>query len=171
MARRFRSSFKGSSKRVTEWAGQTPRTTLVAVAGSSAVLLTVFLPGDNGVTVVRTRGVFGWKTDQIAANEDQMGAVGIGLVSAQAVSVGITALPHPSTDSGWDGWLWHSYFVSSFSFITGVGFEPNMLHLLEIDSKAMRKVSNEMRLVTVVENDNTDGISVYSASRILTKPF
>jgi len=170
MARRFRSSFKGGTKRQTDWVGQIPRTAFQAVAGSTAAIISTFFPG-FGLTVVRTRGLFGWRSDQQAANEDQMGAVGIGLVSEQAAALGITAVPHPSTDSGWDGWLWHSYFASSVIFNTGTSVQFDAFNQIVIDSKAMRKVDSEMRLVMVVENDSADGILIYSAKRTLVKHF
>jgi len=160
-----------STARKTGWIGLTPQTTMTAVTGSSAQLLATFTPNAPGETIVRTRGLFGWKSDQQSANEDQMGAVGFGLVSAQAASVGITALPHPDTDASWDGWLWHSYFASSVVFTTGAGFLFDVFNRIMIDSKAMRKVGSDERVVAVVENSNSDGLSVYIGMRLLTKAY
>ena len=138
------------SKRHGSWVGSTPQTALTTLAASIAVLSQIFTPFDGGETIVRTRGLFGWNTDQLGGGEDQMGAVGIGVVSEQAATLGSTAVPHPDTDSGWNGWLWHSYFASSFRTGTTVGFDPNMLHLIVIDSKAMRKIGDNERLVVVI---------------------
>ncbi len=170
MARsRFVSRSVGA-KRHPDWSASVPQTALTGVAGSAAALLQTFTPEAGGETVIRTRGLFGWKSDQNGAAEDQLGAVGICKVSAQAVSVGITAIPHPDTDSGFP-WLWHSYFASSFVFGTNVGFEPGMLHRIVIDSKAMRKVTDDERIVMVVENSAPFGISVFDSFRIMSKLF
>ena len=170
MAGRRFASRSHSVKRHPDWAAHTPQTTFTAVAGSSAVLLQSLTPDGGGETVIRTRGLVGWKSDQTVANEDQMGAFGICLVSAQAVSVGITAVPHPDMDVSYP-WLWHSFFASSFVLATAVGFEPNAFHSIVVDSKAMRKVTDDHRLAVVVENSNSDGIVVYDAFRFLTKQF
>ena len=98
-----------------------------------------------------------------------MGAVGIGVVSAQAQSVGITAIPHPDTDSSWGGWLWHSYFANRQRFASAVGFQSDALIQMVIDSKAMRKVGDEERLVAVIENSSSTGLDFYFNFRLLFK--
>jgi len=171
MARQRGRIVSRGSKRHGEWVGSTPQTSLTALAASSVVLDQVFTPFDAGETVIRTRGLFAVKTDQVISTENQMGAVGIGIVSEQAATVGITAVPHPDTDSGWNGWLWHSYYASSFTFGSSVGFTSPTLFHIEIDSKAMRKVGDNERLVVVVENSGVVGIQFYSSVRIYSKPF
>ncbi len=158
------------SQRHGDWSGSTPQTSVGSIAASSAGLLITFTPAAAGETLIRTRGLFGWKSDQNVAAEDQFGAVGLCRVSAQAEAIGITAVPHPDTDAGYP-WLWHSYFASSFVFGTAVGMEPNFMHSMVIDSKAMRKVSDDERIVMVVENSTPFGISTYSALRLYSKAF
>jgi len=160
-----------STKRHGEWTGSTPQTSLAALAGSSAVLDQTFTPSAPGETLVRTRGLFGVRTDQQTASENIMGAVGIGIVSAQAVSVGITAIPHPDTDSSWSGWLWHQYFTASMVFGTAVGLEFQAINTWIIDSKAMRKVGDEERVVVVVENSSSTGMVYYISERLYSKPY
>jgi len=165
-------SFVRGVKRHGDWSSHTPQTSMSSLAANSVVLSQTFTPTGAGETVIRTRGLFGWGSDQQAASEEQMGAVGIGIVSAQAVSVGITAIPHPDTDVGWSGWLWHSFFCSQFTFGTAVGFDTQMINRIVIDSKAMRKVGDEERLVVVVENSHgTSGMIFYDAIRIYSKPY
>jgi len=171
MARPRARHFGGGSKRHGEWVGSSPQTSLTGLAASSVVLDQVFTPFDAGETIIRTRGLFAVKTDQIATTENQMGAVGLGVVSEQAATVGITAVPHPDTDSGWNGWLWHSYWVASFTFGSAVGFTSPSLSQVIIDSKAMRKVGDNERVVLVVENSSAVGIQFYSSVRIYSKPF
>jgi len=170
MAGRFTRQVRSGAKRHPDWSDNVPLTSFTGIAASSAVLLTVFTPTGGGETVIRTRGLFGWKSDQNAAAEDQLGAVGICKVSAQAVSVGITAIPHPDTDAGFP-WLWHSFFASSFVFGTNVGLVPDMFHRIVIDSKAMRKVTDDERIVVVIENSAPFGLLVYDSVRIMTKLF
>ena len=174
MARRF-SQFprsRGGSRKHSDWTGSPALTVGIAVPAASAVLTEVFTPRSGGETVIRTRGTFGWSSDSAAATEDQLGAYGIGLVSAQAVSVGITAIPHPATDASWGGWLYHSFFFSQTQFLSSIGLMFDKMHTVEIDSKAMRKVGDEERIVMVVENSGaTHGISFFDSVRILSKGF
>ena len=166
MARRF---VRGGQRKATDWSSSVPQTSFLAVAGTTAVLTQVFVPVTGGETVVRVRGLLGIRSDQAAATESQMGAYGICVVTAQAVSVGITAIPHPDTDGSWDGWLYHQYFAEHLQFISAVGVLPDMTRRIEVDSKAMRKVSEDDRLVFVVENSSASGMSLYDSFRVLSK--
>ncbi len=157
------------SKRHGEWSDSTPQTALVSLAGSSVLLHNIFVPFAGGETVIRTRGLFGYRSDQSIADEDIMGAVGIGIVSEQAASVGVTAVPAPDTDAGW-GWLWHSYFAQSF-VTEANSMVFNALQLIVIDSKAMRKVGDNERLVVVIQNSSATGMQLYGSIRIFSKQF
>ena len=163
---------RGGAKRLTDWSGSAVLTGDIAVAVSTSQLLETFVPIGSGETLIRTRGLFGWRSDQSAADETQIGAMGIGVVSAQAVSVGATAIPAPATDVDWDGWLYHTFFYSHLDFLSAVGMEPNVAHVIMIDSKAMRKVSTDERLVVMVENTSgSGGIRVATNLRLLSKAF
>ena len=157
-------------KRHGEWTGSVVVDGSTALPASAVLLDQVFTPTGAGETVIRTRGLFGYQSDQTAATENQNGAVGIGLVSAQAVSVGVTAVPHPATDADWNGWLWHSYFANTLQVATAVGFE-NITQRIVIDSKAMRKLGTDERIVLVVENSSSSGMRFYFDVRIYSKPF
>jgi len=166
-----RKQFRGS-KRHGDWSGTTPPTALTPLSAGSVVLSQIFTPLAGGETVIRTRGLFGIASDQVSSGEDQIGAVGICVVSEAAVSVGISAVPLPDSDAGWGGWLWHSYFAARLSFASSIGFQPNMLVLTVIDSKAMRKVGDEDRLIMVVQNSSSShGIVFFDSFRIYSKPF
>ena len=169
MARRVRTTFVRGPRKGTDWSASTPVAAFVNVGGSAVALLETFTPIAGGETVIRTRGLFTWMSDQTGANESQIGAVGIGVVSEQAATVGITAIPHPDTDAAWGGWLWHSYFASRLEFVSAVGVLPEMAHNIVIDSKAMRKVGENERLVVVCENSSTTGIRVLTSIRLLSK--
>ena len=168
MARRTRSFVRGP-RTATDWSASTPITAFTTVAASTAVLDQVFIPLPGGETVLRTRGIFTFMSDQAAANENVLGAVGIGVVSEQAATVGITAIPHPATDAAWGGWLWHSFFASRLQFVSAVGVLPEMAQTIVIDSKAMRKVGENERLVLVMENSSIKGLQFGMSVRILSK--
>ena len=169
MARRIARSFVRGPRKATDWSASSVATALVTLAGSSVVLLEIFVPISGGETLIRTRGFFTYGSDQAAANENIIGAVGIGVVSEQAATVGITAVPHPDTDSAWGGWLWHHYFAARIEVGSAVGFDPLMQQNIVIDSKAMRKVGDSERLVVVVENSSATGMRFSTAMRLLSK--
>ena len=121
MARRAVPFVRGK-RMATDWSVSVPQVSLVAVAASTSALLQTFTPIAGGETVIRIRGLFGWRTDQSGSDEEQMGAVGICKVSEPAATLGITALPTPDTDATWGGWLWHFYYVSWFESVSVWGF-------------------------------------------------
>jgi len=169
MARRHVGRFTRGPRKATDWSASAALTAGLAVAASSAAIDEVFTPIVGGETLIRTRGMLGWESDQSAATEQQIGAYGICVVSEQAATVGITAVPHPGTDAAWGGWLYHTYFFSEFRFLTAAGFDPRNLQTMVVDSKAMRKIDEDDRLVTVVEVTGTKGITFFSALRLLSK--
>jgi len=168
MARRFVSRPRGV-RRQTDWSASANQTSLLAVAGSSAVLSQIFVPFTGGETIIRIRGNISWGSDQSAATESQLGAYGIAVVTAQAVSVGITAVPHPGTDGSWDGWMYHTYMASHLQSLSSVGVEPGFLHTVEVDSKSMRKITDDERMVFVIENMASTGFQIFDMFRVLTK--
>ena len=65
------------------------------------------------------------------------GAIGIGIVTADAFAIGATAMPGPLSDMSFS-WLYHSFF-NLFSFATGQEFGQGMTGVrIAIDSKGMR---------------------------------
>ena len=73
------------------------------IAATAKVLLGSFvLSGDFDETVTRSRGAMMVRSDQSAASETQIGAMGMIVVSDDAFAAGITALPGPATDVGND---------------------------------------------------------------------
>ncbi len=169
MPRHFVRGRGRGTRRPTDWSASAVASALTSLAANTIVLSETFTPIVGGETLIRTRGLFSWRSDQQAADEALLGAVGIAVVTAQAVSVGITAIPHPDTDSAWGGWLWHSYFSSSLSLGTSVGFDANDMQRIWIDSKAMRKVDEDERLVVVVENSSSFGMQFNTSERLLSK--
>jgi len=175
MANRVRGrTFQRGSRRQTDWGISFSTTSHLAVPANGATLVAstpaAGFVGIAPITLIRTRGEFAYVTDQTAASEEQSGAVGICLVSEQAGLVGITAIPHPSTDATWDGWLYHRWFHSQFLVTSAIGTQAEAMHSFEIDSKAMRKIGSEELLALVVENDDpADAFNVAFGVRFLLK--
>jgi len=137
----------------------------------------IVLTNEAQVTIVRMRG---WAQVQLnlatAAGDGMIGAVGIGIVSANAFAAGIASVPGPDADAEWDGWLWHQYFhirgVTAQSAGENIARNANADLRIEIDSKAMRKLkSNEVLFgmwETSVET-GTASIGVEADVRVLSK--
>ena len=161
--RRGLTLLRTSAKRKTAW-GVGPVTT----AGGQAITASAKILGaqgsvaqTDGLTLVRTRGELVLALSAATATFDGFtGAFGIGLVSAQAFAIGLTAIPGPLAEEDWDGWLVHRYFhLVAFGPIVAanVSLEPGQVHAttaalrFEIDSKAMRKFQENMVLVAMLE--------------------
>ncbi len=114
--------------------------------------------------------MIGWASDQTAAQEDQFGAFGICVVTEQAASIGVSAVPHPGTDAAWGGWVVHQYFASQFARLSASGVAADFMHLIQIDSKGMRKIGENERVVTIWQNMGaTHGMNTFSSFRFVTK--
>ena len=108
-----------SQRRKTQWGGLADQG-LVAVAsgGSTLIASTAFeAPG----TIVRSRGNLTVQPQSFSADVTIVGAFGIGLVTAEALAIGITALPTPFRDSDWGGWIVWQAFTHRFESISQVG--------------------------------------------------
>ena len=165
----------GGRRRETLWLGGIEVQSTLAAASTAAILTSLSAAGLalRPFTIVRTRGYLYLRSDQIAVAEYQSVAYGQCVVSDQAVSIGVTAVPTPVTDNFSD--LWYVYerimndlMVSSSgvgagNFITsGRGFA--------FDSKAMRKVEDGQDVVSVAETAATSDGSVLNVfDRILVK--
>ncbi len=164
---RNRSSFpRRKSPSNKTWAGlQIAEQT---IAGNTAVLLATFNLGNPGIdeTILRALGTFAVTSDQIATTELQVGALGMIVVTDQALSVGVTAVPHPVTDINDDGWFVHMPIVQSFVLGSGVGFV--FTHPWSFDSKAKRVISDGQNIQLVVENSTATGFQISGLIRTLS---
>jgi len=141
MAQRRR--FAQAQRRQTTWSvgpdevgGQTIASTGSQLATTGAQLVI------SSATLVRIRGRLDLTLDTFGtANDGYAGAVGICIVSENAFGIGVTAVPTPVTDEGWDGWIWHQYFnVHSVTATVADGSNAvAVVRSIEVDSKAMRK--------------------------------
>ena len=155
---------RSTPRRLTSWeagvgggAPVTESATVTKFLGSALAFST------DGLTLVRTRGEFVANlTAASAAANGYFGAVGIGLATAAAVAVGITAVPTPITEQGWDGWIWWSpiyAFSGRADEVEGGLANQRMV----IDTKGMRKVKEEDSLYAAIEITEVGAASLFVA--------
>ena len=144
-----------SSRRKVGWSDGPSQLAPAGISSSGSVLWSLgrqFL--FDGQTLVRTRGNFSiWQTvaTSIGDGFNQL-AVGMCVVSENAFDTGITAVPTPLTDAGWDGWFFHQLLGPILSFETTEVLRGPMSALrIDIDSKAMRKLKSTDVMIGVVE--------------------
>jgi len=118
-------------------------------------------------TIVRTRLELMVISDQAAAVEQQIGALGVAVVSDQAVGVGITAVPTPITDIGSSLWFAHALALGQASQTVDNSNPPTRI---SIDSKAMRKVEVGSDMIVTLELSAIGaGAQFFVGGRILVK--
>jgi len=149
-------------------------TAVVTLPAASAVLfasLNAAALALRPFTIVRTRASLWTRSDQSAATEEPFGNLGIAVVSDQAVAIGVTAVPTPSTDPGSSLFFSYADWYAAFSVSTAVGFEgASVGSRIDIDSKAMRKVEIGQDVVITVENEAAaHGALFLLSGRILIK--
>ena len=167
--RRSRGFVRTGPRRQTDWQFGFISSSFVTVPASSKVLLASIagslLDVNAPSTIIRTRGILTITSDQTGAVEEQLGAVGLTLVSDAALSVGVTAIPGPISDFGWDGWFLHQFFADE-----NLAGSNQSRMTFELDSKAMRKYTGDDALVLMAENSHaTHGLQVAIFLRILIK--
>ena len=141
----------GGRKRETIWFGGAPFSAAVATTGVNLVTsLNAAALAMRPFTVIRTRGVLRFSSDQEAATESYGGSFGRAVVSDQASAIGVTAVPTPTTDSASDLWYVYEFAIGRFAFGSAASF-TDVGQVRIIDSKAMRKVEDGQDLVGVIE--------------------
>ena len=130
--------------------------------GAATAVIDQSLAGvGSDLTIVRTRGMLGVKSDQVAATEEPFGAYGVAIVSEQALAIGATAVPLPYTDADSDQWLVHGYFMADVTAGDATGFTP-LATRTDFDSKAMRKIVPGESVVFMLENGSSADGMVYT---------
>ncbi len=176
MARGFvtRRSFRGASvqRRKTIWIGIVATTN--AVNGPNGTLL---FGGLNAAglalrpfTIVRVRGMMHMSSDQEVSDELQQIALGLAVVSDQALAAGVASVPTPFADLASDLWFSHNMLMTEFLLGTAVGFSGDFGVTGEFGSKAMRKVAVGEDLAIVAETSSlSSGTLFQKAGRMLVK--
>ncbi len=139
----------GQRHRLTQWVGPAAQA-YVAVANGGATLVSS-IPFEEAVTLVRTRGYVSIIPAAFSADVNITGAVGVGVVTAEAFAAGVASIPEPFSDGDWGGWLLWRSFAYHFELGSVASFESTPFHF-ELDSKAMRKISPNEVIVTIAES-------------------
>ena len=177
-----RSFSRGSARaprRLTSWelgpGGDDAAFDVQLVAATSNIIFgSGITPVIPHLTVTRLRGLFKYSLRSAdAAGSGFSGAVGIGIVSADAFGVGVTAVPKPFADAQWPGWLWHHFFhtTAPIGALSASNDQSVGETSVVIDSKAMRKLRLNEVLFAVAELNEVTSASVLVAlvSRVLVK--
>ncbi len=158
-------------RRETLWFDSNVIVTTLAAANTAALIasLNAAALALRPFTIVRVRGKLLLQSDQTSVTEGYQVQYGHAVVSDQAASIGVTAVPTPATDSGSD--LWHVFetMLGSLRVTTDVGrfIETN---IQQFDSRAMRKVQEGEDCVVVAENSALSlGSTLISFERTLIK--
>ena len=168
MARRSVVVRRSSSRPNRGWSVNTSAAFTVVPAASKVLLGTFVLVGGMAdVTVLRVIGGVAVASDQTGANENQIGAVGLILVTDIAAAAGIASIPGPFTDGGDDGWFCHQRFAQQ----SASGNVPDNSDWYPIDTKGKRVWPGTGRVIAVVaENGHaTHGLELYFAIRLLAQ--
>ena len=119
-------------------------------------------------TILRTRLIINFQSDQVAASETTQGAFGKMVVSDQASGVGAIAIPGPVTNSD-APWYVYEPLISSLVFATAAAFIESAGITVSVDSKAMRKVGANETVVTMLELRAAEGAFVLIEGRTLVE--
>ena len=180
---RSRRSFAASSparhRRLTAWElgpGFSALTSAAVQAFSSsttAILGDGITPVIPNLTIVRIHGHMLLSLTAAAAQRDGFQwAAGIGIVTADAFGIGVTAVPNPFDDIEWPGWMWHAMGdLRTAAATLMVGDPPENPLTVPIATKSMRKLRlNEVAtLVLQVGETGTATLDARAATRILVK--
>jgi len=143
---------------------------IVTVAAATKVLLGTFTLNNPGIdeTFLRAVGRYFINTDT-GANEQQIGAIGMIVVSETAVAAGVASIPGPTSDIGNDGWFFHSTFCQDWQFSDATGQRIGGLSY-EFDSRGKRVIHDQSAVAIVVENTHaTHGFQIQVAMRVLSQ--
>ncbi len=147
MARRRFTGRTDSVRRKTSWElGPQEIIPSVFTAPASAAWGAAAQVLSGGNTLVRIRGSVDSFITVGAANNSMMGAHGICMITEDANAAG--AFPDPFTEDAWDGWIWHSFFTAFAPSADAVGWQHSHI---DIDNKAMRKVSETDIMIGITE--------------------
>ena len=167
---------RSAPRRNLSWQGGSFNVNVGTGAAAVSTLVTeVILEGFPNPTIVRMRGSVLLRVSAVgAAPAVSFLTMGIKLVTASALAIGLTAIELPSDEIGSD-WIWWSsrpfHNTTALAAVAGDDGE-GLVTRVEIDSKAMRKVTPNKVLVFVAQNNastSTHTIGMQGIVRILLK--
>ena len=164
MANRFARSFPPRQTN-RDWI-RSQTTAVVPVAAASKVLINGFTFGEDR-TVRRTIGEIFVVSDQTAAIEHQVGAVGALVVSDVAFAAGSASIPGPFTERSNDYWaMWLPFSMTSAGMTSGDQGTESLTRFF--DSRGQRKLPHGSVYAFIVENSHaTHGFNVLLSSSVL----
>lgn len=166
-----RSSFgRRSPGRLTEWGALAFGSDVVALGANTVLLHGVFSAGalaKRPFTIIRLVGSMMVQSDQNAAVENPFGAWGASIVTDEAVAVGVTAVPDPTSNPDSDLFFAYQSFAAEGSTSTNVGRPVNFQ---TFDFRSQRKVQDGQDIAVVVANASAaDGLTFLLQFRFLMK--
>ena len=136
----------------------------VAFTASGTGLLSSLLFAEPG-TVLRLRdNILITPTANPVAGDDCVIAVGIGIVSSDAVGVGASAMPDPANEPDYPWLWWGSWRFFAETATLGDMAEAALTVRVDVDSKAMRKIKPGQALATVAEYIDQVGTPPYQVA-------
>ena len=140
---------RGRTPRLVQWVAPADQGYVAVITGGKTIISSEGFTSKN--TIVRMRGQVSVKPEVLAADVDIVGALGVGIVSTDAFGAGAASVPGPFLQADWPGWfVWRS-FSYHFEFQDATGIHYPMWDF-EVDSKAMRKVSQNETVVIMAES-------------------
>ncbi len=134
---------------------------LVGSLNAAAKLLRPF-------TIVRTRLLIAYSSDQVAGSERPQGVYGRVVVKDQASAIGVTALPDPVVDTDAEWYVYQGVF-NQVLLSSAVGFSAPTYTQYVVDSKAQRKVGPNEDSVEMFTQRNAFGSILAIEGRMLIK--
>ena len=157
-------TFTRSQRAPTNWGGVVASALTTVTAATKVLLATIVPEFVSGETIRRMRGTLYVKGTEASSFH---GACGVFVANDTAIAAGVASLLDPVTDVEDDAWFWYQ------SFHGGGSTEPGSAgvgggQVLEIDSKAMRRVSTGYAVAIVVANaSSTQDFAVALSLRAL----
>ncbi len=91
------------------------------------------------------------------ASDTAIVTVALGIVSADAIALGLTAMPDPDSEPEYPWLYWHTTFTNFEGSADAPGQELAMTDRFTIESRAMRKVGPRQGLVAVAQYVDASG--------------
>jgi len=157
---------RSKSRPNNSWSGVVVSSFTTIAFGTKTLLSTLVL-NNQGIdeTILRVIGSITVASDQFAAAEDQIGSVGLIVVTDLAIAAGAASIPGPSTNIEDDGWFCHQTFANR----NVVAAEPRPL-MIPFASKGRRIVESGQSVALMVENsDANNGFVVAVQFRVLSR--
>ncbi len=147
---------------------------LQVLTSSTTVIMGVgATPLVSGLTVVRIHGSMELSLSVAAVATDGFNwTAGIGVVTLDAFTAGVTSVPNPFDDATWPGWMWYAQgeIHTSVGALT-IGDPSVNPVIVPIETKSMRKLppNTVLCLVLQVGENGTASLRVAAQTRVLTK--